>query len=340
MSTTLTDPKIPRTSPSPSRRSWPKRVMHLLRRGHLYFGLFLFPWAILYGVTAFLFNHPTVFPDRPTASFSRDALADTPLGGLPSPDEQAQAIIAALNDQQKPKTPYKLGVGEARYATRDFLFATVRADARTFSVVYYVKGGGATIRETNTAPSWRKSPAPFATGKAAVPRPRGMGMGMNGGSAHNHDGGLKIEMDMVDRFKAAVPILLERNGFPAGELTISSAPDLKFPVEAEGTTWTATYNPLTHGVTGTDSAAAESDLSLRSFLLRLHLAHGYSGEGTKWFWALIVDAMALTMCYWGLSGLLMWWQIKATRKPGLVILVLSTGAATVLGFSMHALLSQ
>ena len=27
-----------------------KRALHWIRRGHLYFGLFLFPWALLYGV--------------------------------------------------------------------------------------------------------------------------------------------------------------------------------------------------------------------------------------------------------------------------------------------------
>ncbi len=30
----------------------------------------------------------------------------------------------------------------------------------------------------------------------------------------------------------------------------------------------------------------------------------------------------------------MWWQIKATRKAGAVVLVLSVAAATALGFAM------
>jgi hypothetical protein len=42
------------------------------------------------------------------------------------------------------------------------------------------------------------------------------------------------------------------------------------------------------------------------------------------------------MCFWGLSGLVMWWQIKATRKVGAVVLVLSAAAATALGVAMHA----
>ena len=46
--------------------------------------------------------------------------------------------------------------------------------------------------------------------------------------------------------------------------------------------------------------------------------------------------MAVTMCLLGLSGLVMWWQVKATRKAGAVVLVLSAPAATALGFAMHA----
>jgi hypothetical protein len=81
-------------------------------------------------------------------------------------------------------------------------------------------------------------------------------------------------------------------------------------------------------------------MSARTFLLRLHLSRGYPGEvTTKWFWAVGVDAIALILCFWGVSGLFMWWQIKATRKAGLVVLALSAVAATALGIGMYAVLS-
>ena len=41
--------------------------------------------------------------------------------------------------------------------------------------------------------------------------------------------------------------------------------------------------------------------------------------------------MAAIMCFWSLSGLFMWWQIKATRVPGLIVLGLSAAAATAAG---------
>jgi hypothetical protein len=308
--------------------------MHVVRRTHLYVGLFLFPWAILYGVTGFLFNHPTILADAPTTHFNRADVAGTPLESAPSPQQQATAVLAALNDQQKPATPYTMAAGEAHYGTRESFVATVKADSRTFFVVYEPKTASGTIRETTTRAVAEK--APFATGTGDAPRQRGMGMG--GPMKHNH-AGVKIEDSIIERLKTSVPTIMERKGFPRGEVTVTTSPDIKFPVEADGQVWTATYNPITTTVSGT-AGPEQSEMSTRTFLLRLHLSRGYPGEvTTKWLWAVGVDAMALILCFWGVSGLFMWWQIKATRKAGFVVLALSAVAATALGFGMFSVLS-
>ena len=335
----LIEPPTTQPAHAPTRRPLHKRIIHTLRRGHLYFGLFLFPWAILYGITAFLFNHPTAFPDQVMITYDRDSLLGTPMEVMPSPTEQATTLIAALNASQKPEMPYRLKTGEATYATRDFIFGTIKADTRTFSVLYDVKASTGTIRETTPKTVTKPGPkAPFATGKAPAPRERGMGT--NPGMTQNHSEKLKVGETIADRFKATIPMLMSQNGYPTGEVTVTSTPDIRFPIEAGGETWTATYNPLTGVVTGSLPEVAESDLSIRRFLLRMHLTHGYPGEyNAKWFWALIVDAMAIVMCFWGLTGLIMWWQIKATRKLGLAVLSLSAITATMLGIAMYALLS-
>jgi len=145
---------------------------------------------------------------------------------------------------------------------------------------------------------------------------------------------------LANRVKAAVPVVLERLGLPAGEVAGTSVPNLRFPVEADGATWTATCNPLAGSVTGKPAEEVAEPLSTRRFLLRLHTAHGFPGApGPRWYWAIIVDAMAAVMVFWGLSGLLMWWQIKATRGVGL-LLTLSAALATVLVLGMHAALTQ
>lgn len=142
--------------------------------------------------------------------------------------------------------------------------------------------------------------------------------------------------------KAAVPTVLERIGFPNGEATVTSVPDVVFPILADGRRWTATFNPLAGSVSGVaDGAKSESELGWRRFLLRLHTTHGYPSEtNARWFWAVLVDAMALVMCFWGVSGLVMWWQLKGTRRVGAVVLCLSAVAATALGFAMHAAMAN
>lgn len=316
-----------------ARRPLSRRVVHQMRRLHLYVGLFLFPWAILYGVTAFLFNHPTAFSDVPMVNFGRSAGAGTPLESLPSPDEQAAAVVAALNERLKPATPYALGEGGAKYAGRDFLFATAKSGDRTFGLLYDPITATGTVRETTAPPAPPAPvPAPFALGKATAPRlPTPVPAD-----------GLKLAGSLAERFQAAGPMILDRAGFPAGEVTVTSTPDLCFRVVAGGTTWTATYNPFTGTLTGVPAGSEPPapDLSARRFLLRLHLNHGYPGAfNVKWAWAVVVDAMAFALVFWGVSGLFMWTQIKATRTPGLVVLALSATAATTLAVAMHGVLN-
>lgn len=321
--------------PKPAARRAAKAVLLYVRRGHLYLGLFLLPWAVLYGVTAFLFNHPAAFSDQPTKTFGKDALRGTPMEDPPSPQAIAEQVVARLNETHKPETPYALA-GRARFG-REFAFATVKADGSTVSVLLDVKTGTGTVRSAPVREKKEPEPAPFALGSAAP------GRGGKRGGGPPRKGGGEVELDdpLRERVKAAVPAILERTGFPTGEVTVTSVPDVVFPVEADGRTWTAKYDPKTGAVSGTPAdAKPEAELGWRRFLLRLHTAHGYPGEASaKWFWALVVDAMAATMCFWGLSGLVMWWQVKSTRKAGAVVLALSAVAAAVLGFAMHAALT-
>lgn len=315
-----------------------RQAMHLIRRGHLYLGLFLFPWALLYGLTAFLFNHPTIFNDQPTTTFGPEALAGTPAAELPSPTVQAEQVVARLNELKQPATPFKLS-GAAKYGGREFAFATVKAEGFVVSVLIDLNTRHGTVRMSPAKESRDSPKAPFATG---VGRRRSDRSGGPGGRSTGRDAvtpteGVKLETPLHDRVSRSVPTVLTRMGFPTGEVTVTSVPDLVFPLEAAGGMWIATYNPLTGSITGTPAdARPQTELGWRRFLLRLHTAHGYpTAMNGRWFWAVVVDAMALTMCFWGLSGLMMWWQLKATRRLGLVILVVSFVAASTLGIAMH-----
>jgi hypothetical protein len=136
-------------------------------------------------------------------------------------------------------------------------------------------------------------------------------------------------------------VVLERTGFPRGEITVTSVPDVSFLMDADGTRWQVTYNPQTGTVAGKKAAeVAPEPLSARRFLTRLHAAHGYPfAPDARWAWAAVVDAMALVLVFWGLSGILMWWQVRSTRWLGLLILLISTAAAVWVGLGMHDLMT-
>jgi hypothetical protein len=342
-----TDPIAPeREAPRAARRRpLGKRVMHCVRRGHLYFGLFLLPWAILYGVTGFLFNHPNAFADTPATSFGRSELAGTPMEYPSAPTEVAGQVVAALNERAKEGQSYTLVSPEKTKYTREFAFATVKADGQEVSVLLDVAGKGGTVRSRTIAPPKVEERAPFAVGAGLKAGGKGgapKGEKGGGGRPAGGGSGLTLDAPLHDRVKATVPVVLERTGFPAGDVTVTSVPDLSFHMSDGAKTWVVTYNAQTGSVNGksADEPAQAEEISTRRFLTRLHLTHGYPGEqNSRWFWAVIVDAMAFVMVFWGVSGVFMWWQIKATRKIGLLVLILSIAAATALGMGMHDMLT-
>lgn len=331
--------------PARRRRPLHRRAVHLLRRGHLYCGLFLLPWVLLYGVTAFLFNHPEAFADRPTVTFGRSMLAGTPMESPPAPGEIAAAVVGGLNDRADGGTKYALADPPEAKFVRDFAFATAKADGQEVSILVEVNGTGGTVRSRPLPPPKVEEVVPFAVGAS----PKGGGRTKGGDrpapkgerSAAKADG-LALADPFGERVKAAVPVVLERTGFPAGDVTVTSVPDISFRLTDGEKVWRATYNPLTGAVGGKpDGEPAGEGLSARQFLLRLHTAHGYPGDpaDARWVWAVVVDAMAFVMVFWAVSGFLMWWQIKATRRWGLVVLVLSAAVATWVGLSMHDLMA-
>ena len=129
-------------------------------------------------------------------------------------------------------------------------------------------------------------------------------------------------------------------GWQSGEVTITSVPDLVFVVRVQERLWRVSFNSLTGSLTGKPFETPVEPLSWRRFLVRMHLSHGYplSSSGSRWVWAIVVDVMAFVMIYWGSSGLLMWWQIKSTRRLGLGLLALSAVAATLLAVGMHGVI--
>jgi hypothetical protein len=299
---------------SGSRRPWFRDAMHWVRRIHLYSGLFMFPWVMLYGITALLFNHPGAFPDQPGRTLLLKDFQGTPLESLSDPAADSEKVIAALNAKsaasEQSQPPYRLVNPEkARYA-RDRISARVRGEGQEHTVLYDLPSGTAEVRTEQQSAAER---APFAMR------------------------GLKTAGSLSERVKTGLPKALARQGLAAEEAGIAVGTDLVFYVEADGRPWRANYSIQTGSLTGAPADAAD-DLSLRQFLTQLHLSHGYATQGgAQWLWAVGVDAMFVSMVFWGVSGLLMFWQIKAVRRIGAIVASAGLILATLLALAMHHL---
>ena len=80
--------------PSMTKRRRRQRLILLARRLHLYFGLFLLPWVLLYGLTAIFFNHPAAFHSRSLTHYGADVLDGSLLADPPAAAVLAGAVLS------------------------------------------------------------------------------------------------------------------------------------------------------------------------------------------------------------------------------------------------------
>jgi hypothetical protein len=289
--------------------------MHSMRRCHLFLGLLLLPWALLYGVTGFLFNHPAIFNDQPLTYYGSREMRGTSLEQTATPEEIAQEVVEALK-KSDPANDYRLLDASKPKYVREYAFAVINTENGSINVLFEVDGGGGTITKPKAREPQKRSAAPF-----------------------ERKSGVKVESPLSERFREALPTILQRSGYNNGEITITSVPDLQFSMDYQGKPWIVSFNALKGTVTAKPAEAeSATETSLRKFLLPLHKAHGYPGSITaKWWWALVVDIMSGVLVFWALSGILMWWQVKAARLLGGILLILGTICAAYLALSMNAL---
>ena len=100
-------------------------------------------------------------------------------------------------------------------------------------------------------------------------------------------------------------------------------PQLRFQLRDENQrVWNVTYNIMNSQLAG----RAEDEpvtTNIATIMTALHKQHHYPAETSmKTVWIIIADITALTMVFWGISGVIMWWQLKPTRALGLTGLVL------------------
>ncbi len=275
----------------------------LVRRVHLYSGLFLVPWVLLYGVTAFLFNHPRAFADAPVVEVD-----DAGAARLPAAATLSSAVLEALEAAAPGRVV--VAAGEPRYE-HAVAWRVEAGDAEHLVIVDPV-GVGAVVR-SSPRPAERPAP-PFEVSRVEA-----------GPSAFG-------------AATAAVGSLVAAAGLPAGQVRPRNVPDLLVDVTVDGAPHRVAYDLRTGAVSLTPSAGGGRDVSIRGFLTRLHKAHAYpSSVDARWLWAVIVDVMAAAMVVWALTGVVMWAQMRALRRAG--ALAIAGGVATAIALAVGMFLT-
>ena len=337
--------EVPQSIPIPSghRRRWISDVLFWIRRTHLYFGIFLFPWAVMYGVTGFLFNHPLAFSDLKARSFSQSDWSETDLAQPLSAVEIARDVVEALKKRSPEAANYKLVDPDQAAFVQEIVSASVKSEGLQTTLFFDVLGRGGSIHFSPTKENSVIEKPPFAVGVSSASGSKNTKKKNSLSEADSQDvEKLILENPLPERYKQAIPILLTKLGYATGEVKVGFIPDLSFHLEADGKKWVARYNVLQGSVTGRplDLDPPGERLTVRRFLTKLHKTHAYPYSiGAQWFWAVFVDLMSGVMLFWGVSGLLMWWQIKRTRSAGLLLMIASVVIAGILTVGMWLTLS-
>lgn len=292
-----------------------KSVMQIVRRTHLYAGLFLAPWVAMYGFSGLIFNHWNWFaPGGGDAApkpikWTADGTALPP---WPEPEALARKVVAAMNSAAKDKVgaaEYRLsveglaklqgGVGlQGQHEAGDYVSLSFDRQQRKGTTSY-------------SPPGPPEKQVTLATNDAELLNATKEAMLAAAGKVDQKLSATKWTGD-------------------------GDFPRLSFPVEQGKDRHVANYD-LRSGVV---SLSPEPELMrVPNFLTSLHLSHGYPSykrsEMMRTVRAVFVDAMALLMCFWAVSGIAMWLQLKQLRRPGLMVAIASLVVTVLVWSAMY-----
>ena len=288
------------------------RFLKLLRRIHMYLGLLIFPWAILYGISGIYFNHaglgkkPEVKRLKPQSLSSLTGFKPWPAKNL------AQDLVQYIS------------------ATSSATF--------TLDVNFQPHYEGWTMLESNNTNNRHVMLLDLNKGRAAVLTysrvPNKARFPETKVNLDNYS--MKDVTDKVSRLL----VNLDIKNAEALKPHPQSTQTLRFRVIDETQQiWNLEFSPQTQKLTGRLSHSWPQ-VDAYALLSKLHTTHHYpAGFNSLFFWALLQDLLGLTLLFWSISGILMWWQMKPTRFWGTisVIFALIFSAAIMTATSSHIL---
>ncbi|MEM9166379.1 MAG: PepSY domain-containing protein [Planctomycetota bacterium] len=279
--------------------------MKIVRRLHMYFGLALLPFLLLYGVTAILFNHPSLLSRAEVSRLEPMGIVPDTLTDAAS---IAESVFAALEHaiEADTDTDVELTTEGPADLVGDYV---IDANSDHQRIRYRLTADGRRGTRTVT-PIGSPSPSPFP---ARIDPPVGDASAM------------LTEAITSDADTDAV--------------RVRAAPDVEFRVLVDGEPWIVLCDMVTGTVDARPAGDPRRAFDMRSFLLRLHVSRGYPlSVSARSLWAVVVDLTASLMIFWAISGLMMWWQMKPTRRAGAVVVAIGIVLSGLLGFAMLRLL--
>jgi len=268
----------------------------------------LLPWLMFFGASGLLFNHPNLGEQVSAFRLGPERMQE--LTGLTPWDLHAAAgsVVSKLNANAG-KQAYEL---DSEFAARLNGLLVLKAPAPNGQhLLLFNPERAVGIVATRTARP-EGDPAPFAT-------------------AH-----LDLPQYSLDELEGKLSELLAKTGTPSpsplkGEPKLSPTLELRLR-DQRGALWNVSYAVGTGKVSGRRADQLPS-LGVSQLFSLLHTTHHFPmGLGARWFWALFQDLLGLAMVFWGLSGLIMWWQLKATRIVGAVSLISALAITGVVAY--------
>jgi len=282
--------------------------LRLARRIHLYAGLVLLPWLVFFGASGLLFNHPNVGERVSAFRLGPDRIRE--LTGLAPWDLQraADEVVSKLNEASG-QAAYELDT-DFPARLNGLLVLKAPASGGQHMLLFDPERAVGIVATRSARP--QGDPAPFAT-------------------AH-----LDVSNYSLSELESKLGGLLEKAGVATssplkGDANFAPTLELRLK-DRRNERWNVSYAVGSGKVSGR-RVDQLPNLGVSQLFSMLHTTHHFPlAPRARWFWALFQDLLGIAMVFWGLSGLVMWWQLKATRIVGILSLLAAFAIAGVVAF--------
>jgi len=263
-----------------------------------------------------MFNHPGLFPAVESFSVDAGKLQTTSLQNIESPDALAKRVVQSLQ-QASPQSDIRLLPDHRAAFNNNILLETrVKGVRHVVHINPAQKDAWVTIPPVNEEQQRQRAVLPGVRNVRLDPNP-------------------------YQQARESLPDTMSAAGLetptPAKPLGWCK---LNFLANIDGETARVTY-VLRDGHVDVTRFTGEDGMIPRATFLRMHTFHGRTPENSaRNVWSLFIDLMALAMMTWGMTGLVMWWQMKKLRTIGFAVLACSVITASAISYYLsqfHAL---